>query len=187
MLKSVLYDGWRQMFFIYPAVIVFSILGIKTLANIHWVRLSSTFSKFLIGLLILLSMAEPIVFIVKNHPLEMVYFNQWVTLRNTHIRQSYEMDYWGLAYRQGLEYVLSENPGKLVRVSVANYPGKMNAMLLSPTDRERMVFVSNPEQADYFMTNYRYHPEDYDYPDEVFKITILDETVFSVFKISNPK
>ena len=182
-LKSVLYDGWRHMFFVYPAVIVFSIMGVKTLLNMQWGKLSLKINLGIVGLIVLVSIAEPLLFIYHNHPLEMVYFNQLVSMRKLKIRQYIEMEYWGLSYRQGLEYVLSANPGKQIRIAVANSPGELNAMLFSQTDRERLIYVSEPEQADYFLTNYRWHPADYDYSNEVFKIMIEGEKVFSVFKM----
>ena len=136
-----------------------------------------------VGLLLLVSVIEPLSFMVQNHPLEMVYFNQLITMRKLRLRQYIEMEYWGLSYRQGLEYVLSVNPAKQIRIAVANSPGKANTMLLSPADRERLIFVEDPEQADYFLTNYRYHPEDYGYPNEVFSIKIRNDTIFSVFQM----
>jgi hypothetical protein len=184
-LKSVLYDGWRHMFFIYPAVIIFSIAGVNTLLNIQWGKFSLIMCRGIVGLLVLVSITEPLFFMVRNHPLEMVYFNQLVTMRKIRIRQYIEMEYWGLSYRQGLEFVLSANPGKQIRVAVANSPGKMNAMLFPQVDRERLIYVSEPEQADYFLTNYRYHPADYDYSNEVFNIKIEGEKIFSVFKIES--
>jgi hypothetical protein len=185
LLRSVLYDGWRQMFFIYPAVIVFSIMGVKALLNLRWRKIPQRVFSAVVGLLLMVSIIEPLIFMVQNHPLEMVYFNQLVTMRKLHVRQYIEMEYWGLSYRQGLEYVLSANPAKQIRIAVANSPGKQNAMLLSPSDRERLIYVEDPDQADYFLTNYRYHPEDYPYPNEVFKIRIGNDTIFSVFQMKN--
>jgi len=185
LLKSVVYDAWRHLFFIYPAVIIFAVMGLKTLLNTRWGKISPTISLGFVGLLMLISIAEPLIFMVRNHPLEMVYFNQLVNKRNLRIRQYFEMEYWGLSYRQGLEYVLAANPGEQIRIKVANSPGILNAKLLSQTDRDRLVYVSKPEEADYFLTNYRYHPEDYDYPDEVFNIIIGDEKVFSVFQMGS--
>lgn len=185
LLNSVLYDGWRQMFFVYPAMIILSGMGIQTLLNKNWGKIPPIISKAIIFVFLLVSVAEPLLFIVRNHPLEMVYFNQLVTTGGMQIRQNFEMEYWGLSYRQGLEYVLDANPGQQIRIAVANVPGRLNAMVLPPSERERLIYVSRPEEADYFLTNYRYHPEDYDYPDEVFNIMIGKEKVFSVFQMKS--
>jgi len=183
MLNSVLYDGWRQMFFVYPAVIIFSGMGVKTLLTRQLKKIPLKINRIIAGVLVAIAITEPLCFMVRTHPLEMVYFNQLVTMRDLEIRHYFEMEYWGLSYRQGLEYVLAANSGQRVRIAIANSPGRLNALLLPQPDRERLVYVSTPEKADYFLTNYRFHPEDYEYPNEVFNIMIGDEKVFSVFKM----
>lgn len=184
-LQSVLYDAWRQMFFIYPAFIFFSLIGLKGLLVINWGKLSNTLSNIVIAIILVIAIVEPLVFIVNNHPIEMVYFNELPYTRSEKLRPVYEMEYWGLSYRQGLEYILEQNPKGEIKVKIANSPGRLNSKLFSKQDRERLIFVPNITDADYYMTNYRFHPEDYPYPEEVFSIRIRNDTIFSVFKVAN--
>ncbi len=72
------------------------------------------------------------------------------------------MDYWGLSSRRGLEYILRHDPAETIRVKVLNFPGELNASLLPPAERKRLIFVrKNADKPKYFVTNYRLHPEDY--------------------------
>jgi hypothetical protein len=45
------------------------------------------------------------------------------------------------------------------------------------------VYSSEPEGAGYVLSNYRWHREDYPYPDEFFSITVAGAKIMSVFKL----
>ncbi|HQP09011.1 MAG TPA: hypothetical protein PLY85_08320 [Anaerolineaceae bacterium] len=184
LLKSVLYDAWRQMFFIYPAFIIFALIGLKGITSIRWGKLTNAFRNGIIAIVLVIAITEPVIFIIKNHPVEMVYFNELPYARSEKLRPVYEMEYWGISYRQGLDYILEQNPVGQITLKIANSPGRLNSKLFSQDDRERLIFVANIEDADYYMTNYRFHPEDYPYQDEVFSIRIRNDTIFSVFRIA---
>lgn len=182
-LHSVLYDGWRQMFFIYPPLVILAILGLKALFSI---RISLIPQRWLQGCLFLLCaifMIEPVVFIVHNHPFEHVYFNRLGGADMARVKRHYELDYWGLSYKQGLEYLLKNDPSETVKVYVFNRPGKINALILPEADRRRLVYMDKPEDAAYFLTNYRWHPQPYDYTDEIYTIKIGNASIFSVFRL----
>ena len=88
------------------------------------------------------------------------------------IRMRYEMDYWGLSYRRILERIAARDARPLIRVCAETEPGVFNAALLPRSDRGRFEFVEDTTNADYFITNYRWHPGDHPLP--VFEAVVVD-------------
>src|SRR5439155_3631302 len=98
---------------------------------------------------------------VRNHPMQNVYFNRLVDRKTPeHLRKEFERDYWGVNYRQAIEYVLENDSSPHIRISSQNEPCDINVDMLPPEKRER-VSMSVISEADYFLTNYRWHPGDY--------------------------
>jgi hypothetical protein len=65
------------------------------------------------------------------------------------------VDYWGLSYRKGLEYILAHDPRQRVRVAVDESPGRLTAIILKPWQRERLCYCG-ADEADYFLTCFRF-------------------------------
>jgi len=175
-LHSVLYDGWRHLFFIYPPFIMLVVFWIDYFkGKIKWASIT----------LLVLFFTHSIFFMVKNHPFQHVYFNQFATFSHPeYIRKHFELDYWGTSYKQSLEYILKIDESPTIDIHVENYPGTFNKYILPIAERNRINIV--PEQeATYFITNYRWHPQDYDFPEsqKVFSITVQRNTITQVFKI----
>jgi len=172
--KSVLYDGWRHLFFIYPAFLLIALQG-----AVFFIKKSPYFL-----LLILLGLIEPLLFMIKYHPYQNVYFNRLAGRNMKQVKDNFELDYWGLSYRQALEYILEHDQDKEIKVAVANAPGRINADLLV-RGKERLVYVDQPEQAKYFLTNYRWHPQDYSYQNEFYVIKVGGAKIMVVYKIND--
>ena len=89
---------------------------------------------------------------IKDHPHQNVYFNFFVG-KNTH--QKFEVDYWGLANKQALELLLSEDNKKIIYIGSATPISLENSKkILDINDRNRLVVTSN-DNADYIIDNYR--------------------------------
>ncbi len=72
--KSPLYDGWRHMFFIYPALVVISVLTF--LAFMEMIK--SKYGKYALAAVITIGLILPARWSIANHPNEIVYFNEFV-------------------------------------------------------------------------------------------------------------
>jgi len=70
------------------------------------------------------------------------------------LERQFELDYWGLSYRDGLTEVLRREPTGTVRVAVGSVPGRLNALILPKEQRDRLRFVPVP-RAEYFLSNHR--------------------------------
>lgn len=181
---SVLYDAWRQMFFIYPIIVLISLRGLNFLY--HWleqIHLQSNVIQIIAGFLLLWGLIEPVWFMIRYHPFENVYFNVFAGDPTT-LRQRFEMDYWGLSYKQGIDYILANNSSKNIKIFVSDPPGLdyINSGL-SSENKSRLIPVKDPEDANYFVSVFRWHPDNYDYPNEFYSISVLGEKIMVVYHL----
>ena len=70
-----------------------------------------------------------------------------------------------------------------IKVYVTEGVGFFNRYILDSKSRGRLVYVENPEEAKYFISNYRYHPDDYPYENEYFSIEIGGAKIMVVYKL----
>lgn len=176
-LKSVVYDGWRHLYFIYPSFVLLAIYGINFM-------LHTKFKKVVISITVIFFCYIGY-FMIENNPFQNVYFNELVDNKSPErIRKKFELDYWGTSYKQSLEYILKEDNSPKINVAVENLPGKYNIVILPLKDRNRINFVE-VQDAKYFITNYRWHPEDYEefkqYKWHSFKVN--NNTINEIFKL----
>ena len=164
MLHSVIYDGWRHLYFVYPALLLVALRGAWALwqqgQQLRWLRPVAVGAASLAGL----EMAYTVGRMVQAHPQEQVYFS---FLPGTEADRLFERDYWGLSYRQGLEWVAQHDPAPQLNVMGQN--GGLienNLAIMEPEVRARFrVWEPGKEQEAgpqlYFLGAYRTHPEAY--------------------------
>jgi hypothetical protein len=145
-LKSVLYNGWRHLFFVYPSFLSIAMTGFISFYN--FTKRLPVLRWALLGALVM-SFTSTGYFVVREHPHQQIYFN---FLAGTNVKDRFDLDYWGLAYRQGLEYILKNDPSGIVKVKTANFAGKLNSKILTAQDRRRLRYVP-VEEARYFLSN----------------------------------
>jgi hypothetical protein len=189
-LRPIMYDGWRHLFFVYPALIYLAGIGMETVVTYAAARFGDARRRMVntVATAALLLCLTPVVaFMVANHPFEHLYFNRFAGRDMAEIKQRFELDYWGLSYRKALEYIVRSDSSPVIRIQVPNFPGRVNALMLQPGDRFRLQYVPRDAEADYFVTNYRSHPENYPYPREVFSVRVGNASIASVFRLRPPR
>jgi hypothetical protein len=134
----------------------------------------------LIGALAI-GIAAPVITAVSYHPFEHVYFNP-LAGGPGEAEGRFHLDYWGLSYRQALEYVLGADRDPEVRISVYSRPGVSNAKILPRSDRERIEFIPNPYEATYFLTHERWDRLHYRPEEEFYAIRIDGARIMLVLK-----
>ena len=166
LLHSVMYDGWRHLFFIYPAMLFIAVEGVMA---VHPNRIAST----VVAGVVVLGLLDIGRFMIQAHPQQQVFFNGIVGgLRGA--RFHYEMDYWGLSYRSGLEAIAKADRDSAIPVFAADQPvGSSNAGALPYVDRSRFYFVESVDEAKYFLGTYRFRHEEYPYTNVVHKTEVL--------------
>jgi hypothetical protein len=161
---STLYDGWRHLYFIYPAFALLSLLGVTALVRYLRARGRGFLSRHagaIIAVAVFLGLANTAVFMARSHPHQHVYFNALVG-GVSGAKRLFDLDYWGTSYRQGLEYVLANDPSDRIAVMAPNPPMEYNFAILRPEERRRLVHVEEFAKAKYFLGNFKHH--DIEYP-----------------------
>jgi hypothetical protein len=181
-LNSALYDGWRHLYFIYAPFLLIAMTGAaRLLALIAEAGSGRERSAALfIAAAIVLSIVSTAYQMIRYHPFQNVYFNN---LAGNSAGQSFELDYWGSSFRKGLEYIVKNDKRPMIGL-LANPIAPMvnNSIFLDKRDIKRLRHA-NIDQANYFLTNYRWHPQPYPFTNEVFSITVDNQKILSVFKL----
>jgi len=185
LLKSVLYDSWRHMFFIYPGFLMLALIGLRTFYQ--WVK--NRFGKWhwRLAIIIILSfvlgdMANVAWFMIKYHPYQNVYFNRLAGKNMAEIKQNFELDYWGLSYKQALEYIVEHDDSPSIPIFALNRPGELNSFFLKKEDRERLHYVRDIRETKYFMSNFRMHKNEYSDGGEYFAVKVRDVNIMDVYR-----
>lgn len=176
-LNSVLYDGWRHLYFVYPP---FVLLAVYFLSRIRHRQIA-----FIVTPALMLSFIFSAYFMFKNHPFQQVYFNHLVKNQEQNdIRKKFEMDYWGVSYLQGIQEVLKRDSVNPVKMSFANMSGVFNVVYMLPAEDKARIVITE-EDPKYFLTDYRFHPEDYPYDEsqKIYSIEVQNNTILSVFRL----
>jgi hypothetical protein len=179
--KPVVYDSWRHLYFIYPAFLILSLKGMLILhASLKSIRRAGKVLAPLFVLIIFFGLARTAAFLIINHPHQNVYFN---VLAGKNVQADWDLDYWGLSYRQALEYILKHDPDQRINICVQNAPGELNSFILKDEDGKRLNYVTDLGQAKYFLSDYRWQKEGYSYPQEFYSITVGRAKIMVVFKL----
>lgn len=183
-LHSVLYDGWRQLYFAYPPLLLLALRGLVAAWRWQppWPGLR-TGGRAALGLVVAASLAGTGSAMIRLHPLENLYFN---TLAGAHPELRYDYDYWGLSLRQGLEWIARHDARPRIRVrSNLAVTDLLNYYMLTPAEQARLVIVRDLGPADYLLTTYRYHQQPYPYGPPVFGLRVETERrrVFDIFRL----
>ena len=164
-LQSNIYDGWRQMYFLWTPFCLLAAVGLHTITNIrmgggiwkigarlpgwvrgggcrlHIARRALAYGVAGAGLLTTLTAMAAL------HPHQQVYFNALVDTKTPGaLAKRYDMDYWQIAQLQSLEYLLARYPHAAPRVWMLNF----NNLILPQNDNERISTVS-PYAADFYL------------------------------------
>jgi len=180
-LQSVLYGGWRHLYFIYPAFLLVAARGWHWL----WQGAVGRLTRRALLVFTVLTLASVAIWMVRAHPLQNVYFN---VLAGKNLKARFDLDYWGLANRKALEYILRHDPSPTIVVAAGSEtPLHSSIDMLPPADRQRLRLADPGETARYVIDNY-YGRRDFDGVRDVrdydllHEIIVDGEVVLSIFK-----
>jgi hypothetical protein len=182
-LNSTLYDGWRQLYFIYPAIVLLSVAGLQAInkKQVLGIPLAG-----LMGILFSVQILFNVSWMIRNHPFQHLYFNSLMTLLSSH--QRFERDYWGLTDVKGLEFILANDDRHRITIRSLGVTSVQQAIeLLRPQDRKRMILDPSNLESDYVLTNYRFFDGSrFEQPDKVYtvfyEIVIDGSPVLTVYR-----
>ena len=184
-LKSNVYDGWRQMYFLWGPFCLLAAVGLRALVGVGaseeaasgvaarlpgWVRggLRRGLAYGVAGFGLITTFTA----MVALHPHQQVYFNSLVDADTPGaLGKRYEMDYYQVAQRQSLEHLLARYPDGTLRV----WPGKDSELILPSSDRERIV-IADVRDADFYL-NPRIYRENMPDPPAIHSVTAYGSTI----------
>lgn len=151
--ESVMYDGWRHMYFIYGGFVYF-ILGAYLLSEralINW-----GLSKVFIRLFPAAYLVAIAVTMFRMHPFQQTYFNG---IPRKPVIERFEADYWGTSFKQLLQGLHENFPQEKLLLYSRSEPLYFNYLGSSPDIRSHFeVIRSNdfpPERSYVFCTVFR--------------------------------
>jgi len=180
-LNSVLYDGWRHLYFIYPA---FLMLALKAAMMIWNITRNYFIPRIIVLVILFCCLSWNTLWIINAHPLQNVYFNIFA---GKNWKTKFDVDYWGLGNQLALEYILNhDNRSKITVFAGSDIDLSIAFVILSPAQRERLIRVNTIDTANYVITNYRSNLTDYSKDKNKFNLVyeniISDEVITSVFQ-----
>jgi 4-amino-4-deoxy-L-arabinose transferase-like glycosyltransferase len=127
------YDGIRHFLFIVPLLAVIAALSVTR------ILLKTGHSIFSMVLLILIfsSATATAIDMIQLHPYQYIYFNRIFGKGVTEAAKSFETDYWGNSYKEGVEWIVKNyrNPDENKKVKVASCLYSLSTSYFLPNDR----------------------------------------------------
>lgn len=182
---AVVYDGWRHLYFIYPAFVLVAVGGfVALMRRAKHARLLQLAVLGIMGI----TFCGNLYWMVRSHPLQNVYFN---VLAGRHWKDNFDLDYWGMGNRAALESVLAGDSNQIITIKPISQTPLDRALLSMPLDdRNRFLFSAPESKPEYVLTNYRFSNlcegmcdlRDYDL---YYQKKVGTEKVVSVYRIRN--
>ena len=142
LLDSNQYNGWRQSYFLYAPFCLLAAGGL------HWLLTAlARQGRGRVGAYSLAGLGVGLIALqlIQLHPGQQDYFNFLVD-RTTpeRLRTQYQLDYWGLAYREGLDYLRESHPGETLTVR-----GPRSQIAVLPAADRQLLPPAAGRRADY--------------------------------------
>ncbi len=194
LLSSNLYNGWRQMYFIYPAFLIIALSGVKFLYD--FCRQKMNIKKYnivalAITAILIINLTFTTQLMIRQHPYQYVYHNILAGKNLGVVKSRFILDYWGLSFKDGLEYILKTDKRKRITYALRCGSRDRSENLFSESDKQRLVFVSDINEADYFLNNYKCSEIDLESRgikqayllNKVYSLVINEAEIQSVYKL----
>lgn len=131
------YDGIRHYLFIIPPLAIVAAISVSTLLE----RYTSSFIKATIVIAIGVSVVLTMIDMVQLHPHQYIFFNRFFGGGVAEAAKSYETDYWGNSYKEGVEWIVMnyKGPDNGRRIKVASCSYALSTSYFLPKDRFEYV------------------------------------------------
>lgn len=188
--KTRLFCDWRHHYFIYPLFVIFILLGTifcLEFINTKFTARAHKIIQIIFICMVILNMAGIGWLMVKYHPHQNIYKNVLAPffLKNGRIcfdKFSTSADYWGLSYRDALEYILKNDKAKEIKVYIPFTPKKFLLDILSANDGKRLISTEDPKDAKYILNLNSLDNVEYQ---EYYIFEVCREKLVYVYKLKN--
>ena len=154
-LHSVLYNGWRQMYFLYPAFLLVAVRGwvwIWAQCHSHQRRRNG------VALVLVACLGYTGYWMIRWHPHQYLYFN----VLAGEFAKRFDVDYWAVAYKPILEKIVAQNPKRIFPLYIHPAGGttwgvwqldhQRNLYLLPTANVVRIISDRSEACSDYVIT-----------------------------------
>ena len=143
------YDGWRQIYFLYPFIVLIALNGV------HYVNSKLKFYR--VANVIFFALSLELFFltfwIYKYHPHQYVFFNPF--FKNL-VLEKMELDYWGVSNRSSLEFISKNDNRNKIKIATVSFASLENSLkIMNKNDRKKLIIVRDLNHADYAIDSYR--------------------------------
>lgn len=192
-LQSVLYNGWRQLYFIYAAFIYIAIYGAHSIYSLQNKLAFKRAFKYTFTLIFSISWITTAIWMSYAHPYQYLYFNllsgNWVN--------NYDLDYWGLAYRKPMEKIFATDDHKTKYIFNDMFwkfdswqlPVWSSLAFISPSKRGLFKGITSEECSDYViatMQNGAKHYSNMPGYSLIDEIKVDNHVIYATFKRNIP-
>lgn len=138
------YDGIRHYLFVLPPLAVLCAISFASLLQ----KAPRSFTAIIIGTSVFVSVGMTAVDMISLHPYQYVFFNRLFGGGVARAAESFETDYWGSSYKEGVAWLSEHYPGKddgtKIRVGSCLYPLSTSYYL----PRDRFDYLGSYEDAE---------------------------------------
>ena len=146
---SIIYSGWRHLYFIFPSLVL---IGVYFIDYLSFILKSRKLIKWL-PLFLVLIIFNNVFNLIKFHPFQYVYFNK---LFEKKANSWFEIDYWGVANKQALLDMANVNLLKNnIIIGVASFSdlNLSKKMLNNKLKNKIIISGQNFDGADFIFNN----------------------------------
>lgn len=189
LLRSTLYNSWRHFQFIYPAFLVICLIGLRFLfSSVDKTAIKKPLSISVLAFLILCGNFALLTgfWMVRFHPHQAVYFNHIGYLLG---RENFERDYWRISVKEGLEYLLAQEPSENITICMESQFENPEFLMILPEDqRARLDVITDPTYfyaCDYAVNTYR-RLDEFECDTSFYKVGVDDLNILSITACGQP-
>ena len=145
---GVSYNGWRQIYYLYPIIIYFSLCGVEFLIK----KLNKKTYHRVIAFFFIIELAFLSFWNYKNHPNQFVFFHP---IFKTFTFENFDLDYWGVSHKQALEKILEITDEKSINIIAISYTNLNDSLrVLQKNQQKKFKIVDSINKADFVIDNY---------------------------------
>ena len=147
-LNSSLYNGWRHLYFVYPEIVMVTIVGISLLLTNFGKKIG-----YIVFIFVFAATFSNFHWQQINSPVSSLYFNESAS-KGT--EKKFDIDYWGVANKRILGEILEDSNLKLISIyNLNNTPIEFSVEMLSVEESSRIKLVDHASDADYLIQTYQ--------------------------------
>ena len=150
--NTIIYNGWRHLFFLYPPLILISIYFIDIVVIKFRNKKISAYINTILVIILLSNIYNQMIL----HPFQYIYFN---SIFEKNANRLLEIDYWGLSNKYSLEKLVKNNIERSkITIGVASFTNlNLSKKMLNKKYKNKLIISGQDfTKADFIFSNNHY-------------------------------